>query len=76
MKLRNEITGDILEVPPPDMLGASFVRFNGRIVETVLYSDNDGGSVTTVNGPIIRVFRDQEFSAYLVEQLRTGAYGK
>jgi len=71
MTLRNDITGDVLEVPPPDFLGASVVRFNGRVVETVLYSDEGGGSATTGDG---RVFTIKEWPAYLVNQLAAGAW--
>ena len=71
MKMQNNHTGDVIDVPPPDRTGGSVVRFNGRIVEKVIYSDVDGGSVTTEDG---RVFTSQEWSAYLVEQLRIGAW--
>lgn len=71
MRLRNEVTGDILEVPPPDELGTSVVRFNGRVVETVLYSDVTN-TATLGDG---RVFgASGEFADYLVEQLRIGAW--
>ena len=71
MTLRNDRTGDVLEVPPPDALGASVIRFNGRVVETVLYSDEDSGSATTGDG---RVFTIEQWSAYLIKQLDTGAW--
>lgn len=70
MRLQNNITGDILECPPPDELGASVVRLNGRVIERVLYSDLDGGSVTLGDG---RIFKDdQEFAAYIVARLAQG----
>jgi hypothetical protein len=69
MKLQNKATGDILEVPPPDQLGAAVVRLNGRIVERCLYSDAAGGSVTLGDG---RVFSTSAWPAYLIERLRTG----
>ncbi len=68
MILRNEITGDTLEVPPPDYLGASCVLFNGKEVETCLYSDATN-SVTTGKGIM---FTPEGWSKYLQEQLRTG----
>ena len=71
MKLQHAHTGDVIEVPPPDRIGRAVVRFNGRIVERVVYNDDCGGSVTTENG---RVFTAQEWSDYLVEQLRIGAW--
>jgi hypothetical protein len=64
MKLQHNHTGDVLEVPPPDHAGRSVVRFNSRIVEKVLYSDDNGGSVTTEDG---RIFTSQEWTAYLIE---------
>ncbi len=67
MKLQNNRTGDTLEVPRPDRLGKSVVRFNGRVVEKVIYSDVGGGSVTTDDG---RVFTVDAWSAYLIEKLR------
>lgn len=71
VKLRHNHTGDTLEVPPPNRTGQSVVRFNGRIVEKVTYSDDNGGSVTTEDG---RMFTSQEWSDYLVEQLKVGAW--
>lgn len=71
MKLENDHTGDVLEVPPPDQRGRSVVRFNDRIVEKVLYSDANGGSVTIENG---RIFTTEEWPVYLIEQLRVGAW--
>jgi hypothetical protein len=71
MKFGHKETGDVLEVPPPDLTGRAVVRFNGRTVERVLYSDDDGGSVTTQDG---RIFSGEEWTAYLVEQLRVGAW--
>ncbi len=35
MKVRNEKTGDVLEVPPPDELGASVIRWNERLEKKV-----------------------------------------
>jgi hypothetical protein len=70
MKLQHK-NGDVIEVPPPDMSGRSVVRFNGRIVEQVVYSDEDGGSVTTRDG---KRFTSDSWSKHIVEQLRVGAY--
>jgi hypothetical protein len=70
MRFSNAKTGDIVEVPPPNIFGRSVVRFNGRVVERVVYSDEAGGTVTTES----RVFRPDEWAFYLAEQLRTGAW--
>ncbi len=71
MKLRNNKTGDVLEVPPPDSLGASVINFNGRIVEHVLYSDDGSGSATIGDG---RTFTIKQWTEYLLEKLNTGAW--
>lgn len=71
MTLRNDYTGDVLEIPPPNELGESVIRFNGRVVEAVLYSDENGGSATTGDG---RMFTIKEWPAYLVEQLEAGKW--
>ena len=71
MRMENNLTGDVLEVPPPDRFGRSVVAFNSRIVEKVVYSDVGSGAVTTEDG---RVFTSEEWAAYLVEQLRVGAW--
>lgn len=69
MKFENGVTKDTLEVCPPNQLGEGVVLFNGRIVEHALYSD--GGTVTLGDG---RVYTSEQWSAFLMEQLRTGAY--
>ena len=71
MKMQNDITRDVIDVPPPDQTGRSVVRFNGKIVERVTYSDLDGGSVTTDEGHILT---SEQWSDYLVKQLRLGAW--
>jgi len=71
MRLQHKVSGDVLEVPPPDWRGYGVVRFNGRIVEKVLYSDKDGGTTTTEDG---RVFHGEEWALYLVEQMRIRAW--
>src|ERR1700675_1852823 len=73
MKLQNNITGDVLEVPPPNRLGESVVLFNGSIVEHVFYSDEGPGSVPLGDG---KQFIGKGFADYLVEQLRLGTYGR
>lgn len=70
MKFRNDRTGDIMEIPPPNKLGESVVKFNGRVVEHVLYSDTDN-SATLGDG---RKFTSDEWAKFLTEQLRIGAY--
>ena len=47
---KNELTGDVVEVPPPDKEGRSVVKLNGEIIEQVTYSDEDGGYATTADG--------------------------
>lgn len=71
MRLQNKITGDVLEIPPPDAEGRSVVLVNGRIVERVVYDDADGGTTTTQDG---RVYRGGQWAQYLIEQLRIGAW--
>lgn len=62
---------EILEIPDPDFLGASVVRFQGRVVERLIYSDIHD-SVTLADG---RRFRTgEEFASYLISQLAAGAY--
>ena len=71
MKIQQGCTGDVFEMPPPDDSGRSVIKFNGCIVKRVTYSDANGGSISTEDG---RIFTPHEWSAYLVEQLRTGAW--
>ena len=71
LMMRDERTGDIVEVPPPDEMGRGVVIFNGQVVERCEYSDSDGGFVKTDNG---RIFRGKEWANHIVEQLRIGAY--
>jgi hypothetical protein len=68
---RNDETGDVIEVPPPNFTGRSVIRFNGKVVERVTYSDLEGGSVTTEDG---RIYTSKEWPQYLVEQLRIDAW--
>lgn len=70
MRFKNENTGDVIDVPRPDILGNGSVRFNGRVVERVTYSDIDA-SVTLSDG---RKFYNNEFAEYLVKQLEIGAW--
>lgn len=71
MRMQNKETGEVVEVPPPDRSGHSTVILNGRVVEHVTYSDLRGGNVTLPDG---RTFSPQEWAAYIVEQLRSGAW--
>lgn len=66
MKMRNEITGDVLEMPPPNSIGEAVVLLNGRIIERVLYSDATN-SVTVGDGRMFAA--GQEFAKYLVSVL-------
>ena len=70
---KNTETGDTIEAPPPNMFGKSIIRFNGRVVEHVTYSDDEtGGSVALDSG---RTFDSgKEFGIWLAEQLRVGAW--
>jgi hypothetical protein len=74
VRLKNEVTGDVLEVPPPNSLGESVIILNGLTVEHVLYSDENGGSVTLGNGEMFRP--GGGFADYLVEKLRTGGWAR
>lgn len=71
MKLIHNLTGETLELPAPDFLGASVVLFNGRVVERILYSDVSN-SVTLANGR--RFPAGPVFASYLISQLESGAY--
>ena len=71
MRFQNKKTGDVCEMPPPDHLGRAFVKFNGRIVHWVTYSDEDGGTTTTEQG---QVFHGDEWAYYLIDQLKTGTW--
>ena len=71
MKLQNTQTGDILEIPRPDEIGQSVVLLNGNIVARVLYSDDNGGSVTMEDG---RMFTINQWVSYVADQLRKGAW--
>ena len=74
MKLKNDRTGDVLEVPPPNELGESVVILNRKVVEWVLYSDVGEGLITTGSG---REFPHGEgFAEYLVDRLQTNAWAK
>lgn len=66
MRLRNEITGDVLEVPPPNQMGESVVLLNGQVIERVLYCD-ETMSVTLGDGR--KFSRGGDFANYLVEYL-------
>lgn len=69
MKLFNRNTGDVLEVPPPDSLGQSVVRLNGRIVEHAFYGEQ---SITNGEGKVFP--NGDEWAAYLVGRLRNGGW--
>lgn len=70
----NKVTGDILNVPPPDPTsGIGVVTLNGVIVERVIYSDEGVGSATTEDG---RMFTSKEWAQHILEQLRTGEWHK
>ena len=62
-RFRNEITGDVLELPPPNILGQGVVKLNGTIVERVLYSD-ESMMITLQNGSMLTA---EEWSKYIVE---------
>lgn len=65
MTLKNKMSGDVLEVPPPDSLGHSVVKLNGIEIESVFYGEV---GITLGSG---RTFPDgDEFATYLVGRLR------
>jgi hypothetical protein len=68
VRLINERTSDVLEVPPPDESGAGVVKFNGRVVARCLYSDVTG-SVTLGDG---RCFGPDTWAKFIIEQLESG----
>lgn len=70
MKMKNEITGQVLEVPPPDELGHSVILLDGKVIESVLYSD-ESNSVTLGNGIVFR--SPGGFAKYVVELLHDSA---
>ena len=70
MKMQNAITGDVLELPPPDALGQASILLNGHVIGTALFSDENGGTVTMGDG---RMFPSGDaFADHLVEILRHG----
>jgi hypothetical protein len=50
MKIRNAISGDVLECPPPNQIGETCVILNGVEIMQVLFSDAGGGTVTLGDG--------------------------
>ena len=67
MNLKNEITGKVLRMPPPNEFGESVVTLNGEFLIRVLFSDADGGTVTLEDGRILAA--GLEFATYLVSLL-------
>jgi|GEM_PF-3818749 len=67
MRFKNKETGDVLELPPPDRLGASVVKFNGRVVEQCLYGYNPR-SVTTGDGKVFDT--PDEWRDYILRRMR------
>lgn len=61
-------SGDVMELTFPDAIGQSSLLFNGRVIEHVLFSDENGGSVTTGDGSIFKPGR--EFAAYVRMRLQ------
>jgi hypothetical protein len=68
MKMQNTITGDVLELPPPDSLGQASILLNGHVFETALFSDACGGTVTLGDGRMFKA--GDEFANYLVGLIR------
>lgn len=64
MRLKNMITGDVLELPPPNELGQGTILLNGVVVERLLWSDADGGSVTLLDGRMFPV-GSKDFNDYV-----------
>jgi hypothetical protein len=71
LTLKNKVTGAVLELPHPDAFGQSTVRVNGKIVEHVLYSDENGEVITLGDG---RTFDPQGWSEYIVQKLGSGEW--
>ena len=64
MKMQNAISGDILEVPMPNVHGESCVILNGVEILQVLYSDAKGGIIYLGDGR--RFSAGEEFADFLV----------
>jgi len=69
IKWQHIVTGDIFELPPPDILGRSFILLNGEIVMRLTYKDSD--IVELEDG---RIFNGAAFCDWVLEQLKTGAW--
>lgn len=69
MKMMNKINGDILELAPPGALGQSELKLNGVVIESALFSDENGGSVTLGDGRMFAA--GAEFATYAVGLLKT-----
>lgn len=67
MTLINEKTGAVLSIQRPNAMGESAVILDGVVLHRLLFSDEDGGSVTLGDGRIFRVFDD--FTAFVVGEL-------
>ena len=65
--MKHSVTGDVLELSYPDELGQSSLILNGEVIETVLFSDDNGGSVTIGDRRIFSRWKD--FTEYLVQIL-------
>jgi hypothetical protein len=70
MRFEHKITGDIVELPPPDRLGDSCVIFNGKVVMKIRYADHPGRTITEDG----RIFYGDAWAAFVTEQLRIGAW--
>lgn len=67
MRFVNAISGDVVELPPPNELGEAVVILNGVVIERALFSDADGGSVTLGDGR--RFTAGRVFADYLVAMI-------
>lgn len=68
MRMRNNCTGDILELPPPDAFGRSAILLNGKVLHHLLFCDADS-SVRLGDG---RKINTSEFPSFIVDLLRKG----
>ena len=65
MKPRNEKTGCVLSIPPPDELGASTITLNGKVLHHLLFTDD--GQVILGDGRIFKA--GDEFAKFIVKEL-------
>lgn len=66
--MQNSITGSVLEMPPPDSLGATVIVLDGEVIERVLFSDVTG-TATIGDGRMFKA--GHEFATFMVSLLNS-----